>query len=102
MKGFELKKKLQQTGISQKDFAKLCGVRPETVNRWCNGWISIPKYAEALFIMEYKGVDIERKLRILVDEGRFHGGITPKDCPSYDKVWELIQEVKAIGSSIED
>lgn len=98
MKAFEFKKSLKQIGMSQKDFASLCGVTPQTVNRWCNGGIRIPKYAEALFIMEHEGVDIERKLRRLVDEGRLFEGITPENCPSYREIWKLIQKVKAISS----
>ena len=96
MNAFEFKNSLKQIGISQGDFAELCGVHHTTVNRWCNGGIRIPKYAKALLTMEYEGIDIERKIRKLVDEGRLFNGINVENCPSYSEVFKLIRKIKAI------
>ena len=97
-KKFDLRLSLKKVGLSQRDFAKLCGVHPTTVNRWCRGGIRVPKYAEMVFTMELRGIDLEKEVRKLVEEGYLFEGMKVNNCPNYQNVWELIQELKIISS----
>lgn len=43
-----MKDKIKSLGLTQKQFADLCGVYPETVSKWVTGAKPIPKYAEVI------------------------------------------------------
>jgi transcriptional regulator with XRE-family HTH domain len=99
MNEFSLKRKLRRIGMTQKEFAELCGVHYQTVYRWCCGAIRTPKYARMVFEVELEGINIERELKRLVEEGLMFDGVTADNCPSYGKMSKLIERLKAISSA---
>lgn len=53
---FELRAALEQLGIPSAAFARVCGVKPVQVWRWCEGKAPIPVYAWTILSL-YMGID---------------------------------------------
>lgn len=48
---FELRAALNKCLITQSEMARICGVKPQQVWRWCDGYTSIPVYVWSILAL---------------------------------------------------
>ena len=65
---FNLKKEIKKLGLSQKEFAQIAGIHPNTITQWINGNREMPEWI-IKFIEYYKKAklldEIDKKLQEL-------------------------------------